>query len=93
MTLHRGLLFSQRLDAELRSQCHNLNRHFCVILHSPTPLCLLRSLPEMGSFCPRSEKLLFVCFGLGLEKNLGPAGALDFKCPWDRAILIQSKLN
>lgn len=93
MTLHGGLLFSQQLDAELWNQCRNLNRHFCVTLHSPTPLCLLRSMPEVGSFCPKSEKLLCVCFGLGLEKNLGPAGALDFKCPWDGTILIQSKLN
>lgn len=70
----------QVFGAEIWSQCHNLNRNFCGTLHSPTPLCLMRSLAEMGSFCPRFEKLLCFHFGIGLEKNLGPVVALDFKC-------------
>lgn len=42
--------------AEVCSQCCHLNRNFCVSLHGPTPLSLMGSLPEIGSFCPRFEK-------------------------------------
>lgn len=75
---------------EIWRQFRNLNQNFSVCLHSPTPLRLMRSLPDTGSFCPRFEKRFYLHFGVDLEKNQSPAGAKHFKCPWHGAILIQS---